>query len=100
MKLIEEDSKENFYNYNSECYNGDVLDIELERNEYGFGLALSGHQNRDVMGTFICGIHPKGSAAEEGSLQPGDEILKVKSHKQNQRYSWGDLSKATRKMID
>ena len=91
MKLIEEDSKENFYNYNSECYNGDVLDIELERNEYGFGLALSGHQNRDVMGTFICGIHPKGSAAEEGSLQPGDEILKVKSHKHNQRYSLAKL---------
>ena len=84
MKLIEEDSKENFYDYNSEEYNGDLLDIELERNEYGFGLALSGHQNRDVMGTFICGIHPKGSAAEEGSLQPGDEILKVKSDEHNQ----------------
>ena len=57
--------------------NGEVIDIELERNEYGFGLALSGHKNRDVMGTFICGIHPKGAAAEEGSLQPGDELVKV-----------------------
>ena len=57
--------------------NGEIIDIELERNEYGFGLALSGHKNRDTMGTFICGIHPKGAAAEEGSLQPGDELIKV-----------------------
>ena len=55
----------------------EIIEIELERNEYGFGLALSGHKNRDTMGTFICGIHPKGAAAEEGSLQPGDELIKV-----------------------
>ena len=77
MKLIEEEGKENFVECNSEYSNGEVIDIELERNEYGFGLALSGHKNRDMMGTFICGIHPKGSAAEEGSLRPGDEIVKV-----------------------
>merc|ERR1719414_2619211 len=76
MKLIEEERKENFVECNSEYSNGEVIDIELERNEYGFGLALSGHENHDMMGTFIRGIHPKGSAAEEGSLQPGDEILK------------------------
>ena len=57
--------------------NAEIIEIELERNEYGFGLALSGHKNRDTMGTFICGIHPKGAAAEEGSLQPGDELIKV-----------------------
>lgn len=77
MKLIEEEGKENYVECNSEYSNGEVIDIELERNEYGFGLALSGHKNRDMMGTFICGIHPKGSAAEEGSLRPGDEIVKV-----------------------
>merc|ERR1712080_689310 len=38
------------------------VDTELERNEYGFGLALSGHKNRNMMGTFICGLHPKGAA--------------------------------------
>ena len=58
---------------------GELIEIELERNQYGFGLALSGHKNRNIMGTFICGIHPKGSAGEEGSLQPGDELLQVKT---------------------
>ena len=53
------------------------VDTELERNEYGFGLALSGHKNRNMMGTFICGLHPKGAAAEEGSLHIGDELVKV-----------------------
>ena len=77
MMLIEEEGKEHHSDYQSEYSKGDSIVIELERNEYGFGLALSGHQNRDIMGTFICGIHPKGSAAEEGSLQPGDEIIKV-----------------------
>ena len=77
MALIEEEGKEHLsHNEKANC-NGELIDIELERNEYGFGLALSGHENRDMMGTFICGIHPKGSAAEEGSLQPGDEIIKV-----------------------
>ena len=53
------------------------VDTQLERNEYGFGLALSGHKNRNMMGTFICGLHPKGAAAEEGSLHIGDELVKV-----------------------
>ena len=57
--------------------NGELIETQLERNEYGFGLALSGHKNRNMMGTFICGIHPKGAAAEEGSLEPGDELVKV-----------------------
>ena len=57
--------------------NGELIETQLERNEYGFGLALSGHKNRNMMGTFICGIHPKGAAAEEGSLEAGDELVKV-----------------------
>ena len=56
---------------------GELVETELQRNEYGFGLALSGHKNRNIMGTFICGIHPKGSAAQDGVLQPGDELLRV-----------------------
>ena len=56
---------------------GEIIETELERNAYGFGLALSGHKDRNIMGTFICGIHPKGSAAQNGVLQPGDELLKV-----------------------
>ena len=57
---------------------GELVETELQRNEYGFGLALSGHKNRNIMGTFICGLHPKGSAAQDGVLQSADELLKVK----------------------
>lgn len=56
---------------------GDLITVELTRNKFGFGLALSGHKDRMRMGTYICGINPSGAAAEEGSLQPGDELLKV-----------------------
>ena len=56
---------------------GDVIEVDLRRNDYGFGIALAGHSNRNRMGTFICGIHPHGSAAEDGQLLVGDELLKV-----------------------
>ena len=54
-----------------------MIEVELRRNDYGFGIALAGHSNRNRMGTFICGIHPHGSAAEVGQLLVGDELLKV-----------------------
>ena len=57
---------------------GEVVEVELMRNDYGFGLALSGHSNRNRMGTYICGIHPQGSAAENGLFRVGDELIKVK----------------------
>ena len=56
---------------------GDVIEIELKRNDFGFGLALAGHSNRNRMGTFICGIHPQGAAFQDGQLQVGDELLKI-----------------------
>ena len=56
---------------------GELIQVVLKRNDHGFGLALSGHRDRNRMGTYICGINPKGAAAEEGSLKPGDELLKV-----------------------
>ena len=56
---------------------GDLIDIQLKRNDFGFGLALAGHSNRNRMGTFICGLHPQGAAFENGRLQVGDELLKI-----------------------
>lgn len=56
---------------------GDLIEVDLKKNDYGFGLALAGHCNRNRMGTYICGIHPQGSACEDGRLQVGDELLKV-----------------------
>ncbi len=59
---------------------GQVVEVELRQNDFGFGLALAGHSNRNRMGTFICGIHPEGSAAENGKIQVGDELLKVNQY--------------------
>ena len=56
---------------------GDVIEIDLKRNDFGFGLALAGHSNRNRMGTYICGIHPQGAAFENGQLKVGDELLKI-----------------------
>ena len=56
---------------------GNVIEIDLRRNDFGFGLALAGHSNRNRMGTYICGVHPKGAAFENGQLKVGDELLKV-----------------------
>ena len=62
---------------NFKSLGGTVIEIDLKRNDFGFGLALAGHSNRNRMGTFVCGIHPKGAAFEDGQLQVGDELLKV-----------------------
>ena len=56
---------------------GDLVEIDLKLNDFGFGLALAGHSNRNRMGTFICGIHPQGAAFENGQLRVGDELLKI-----------------------
>ena len=61
---------------NFKVLQGELIETELERNDFGFGLALTGHRDRNRMGTFVCGIHPKGAAAADGALQIGDELLK------------------------
>ena len=55
---------------------GNLIEIDLKLTDFGFGLALAGHTNRNRMGTFICGINPKGAAFENGQLKVGDELLK------------------------
>jgi hypothetical protein len=37
----------------------------------------SGHKDREVMRTYICGLHPRGQAFQDGRLKPGDQLLKV-----------------------
>lgn len=64
---------------NFKVLQGDVIETQLLRSDVGgYGLALSGHKDRNRMGTFICGINPKGAAAANGLLQEGDELLKVR----------------------
>ena len=57
---------------------GTLVEVRLRKAPpHGFGLAIAGHRQRERMGTFICGLNPDGPAAKEGSLRPGDEILKA-----------------------
>ena len=57
---------------------GTLVEVRLRKAApHGFGLAIAGHRQRERMGTFICGLNPEGPAAKEGSLRPGDEILKA-----------------------
>ena len=59
---------------------GTLVEVRLRKAApHGFGLAIAGHRQRERMGTFICGLNPDGPAAKEGSLRPGDEILKASS---------------------
>ena len=58
---------------------GTLVEVRLRKvPPVGFGLAVAGHRERTRMGTFICALNPEGPAAQEGSLRPGDEILKVR----------------------
>ena len=62
---------------NFESLGGTVIEVDMKRNDFGFGLALAGHSNRNRMGPYICGIHPQGAAFENGQLAVGDELLKI-----------------------
>ena len=64
---------------NFKALQGEVIEVDLKRNDFGFGIALAGHANRNRMGTFICGLHPQGSAFESGVFKIGDELLKVRN---------------------
>lgn len=71
---------EDFEEENWAKLDGEVITVELEQNNYGLGLSLAGAKDRDVMGTYICGLHPRGMASISGKLKPGDQLLKVAGH--------------------
>ena len=63
---------------------GTLVEVRLRKApRHGFGLAIAGHRERARMGTFVCGLNPEGPAAKEGSLRPGDEILKASEETRN-----------------
>lgn len=57
--------------------NGMVFMVELMKGPAGLGISVAGNRDRTKMSVFICGLHPKGSAAKDGRVQVGDEILEV-----------------------
>merc|ERR550519_1615094 len=69
--------QEDFEEENWSKLGGEVITVELEQNNYGLGLSLAGAKDRDIMRTYICGLHPRGVATTSGKLQAGDQLLKV-----------------------
>merc|ERR1719397_998325 len=69
--------QEDFEDENWSKLGGEVITVELEQNNYGLGLSLAGAKDRDIMRTYICGLHPRGIASTSGKLQAGDQLLKV-----------------------
>ncbi|XP_077869202.1 multiple PDZ domain protein-like [Saccoglossus kowalevskii] len=56
---------------------GELLLIDLEKNENGLGLSLAGNRDRNKASVFIVGVKPDGAAAEDGRINVGDEILEI-----------------------
>ncbi|XP_076347955.1 multiple PDZ domain protein-like [Tachypleus tridentatus] len=56
---------------------GEILVVELKKGPNGLGISLVGNKDRTKMSVFVCGINPNGSAARDGRVQIGDELLEV-----------------------
>ncbi|XP_022238826.1 uncharacterized protein LOC106457273 isoform X3 [Limulus polyphemus] len=56
---------------------GEILVVELKKAPNGLGISLVGNKDRTKMSVFVCGINPYGSAARDGRIQVGDELLEV-----------------------
>ncbi|XP_022238932.1 inaD-like protein [Limulus polyphemus] len=56
---------------------GGILVVELKKGPNGLGISLVGNKDRTKMSVFVCGINPNGSAARDGRVQIGDELLEV-----------------------
>ena len=57
--------------------NGELLLVELKRGQTGLGISLAGNKDRNTMSVFVAGIQPDSSAALDGQIQVGDELLEV-----------------------
>jgi len=70
---------------------GSLVVALLERGQHGLGISLAGHKDRTRMAVFVCGLNPNGTAAKEGTLKVGDEILEV-SHARNSQRAFNFVS--------
>ena len=57
--------------------NGELLLVDLTRGTGGLGISLAGNKDRNTMSVFVAGIQPESSAALDGRIVVGDELLEV-----------------------
>lgn len=51
--------------------------VDLTRGSSGLGISLAGNKDRNTMSVFVAGIQPESSAAQDGRILVGDELLEV-----------------------
>ncbi|XP_046567946.1 multiple PDZ domain protein-like isoform X9 [Haliotis rubra] len=56
---------------------GDIHLVDLSTGSNGLGLSLAGNKDRNLMSAFVAGIQPESTAAKDGRITVGDELLEV-----------------------
>ncbi|KAG8185095.1 hypothetical protein JTE90_029707 [Oedothorax gibbosus] len=56
---------------------GELIFVTMVKGSNKLGISLAGNKDRTKMSAFVCGMHPKGMAAKDGSIKIGDELLEV-----------------------